>query len=77
MNESDDWTEEELGQNISCVFCAVVPILMFVSLYLIVFFHLSWYEGVILFLSPLLFGLLVLYFYNRKAFWSVLDSVTR
>ena len=74
MANGDDWREDEQSQNISCLFCAIVPILMIVTLFLVPALHLTWYIGVLVFLSPLLLGLLILFFYDRKAFWGVLDS---
>lgn len=74
MNTNGDIGSEERSENISCLFCAIVPILMFVVLFLLPVLHLTWYEGVIFFLSPLLLGLLLLYIYERKAFWNVMES---
>ncbi|MFW9965496.1 MAG: hypothetical protein ACFFCX_18135 [Candidatus Sifarchaeia archaeon] len=76
MSNSEDWREDEQSQNISCLFCTVVPILMFAALFLGLTLNLIWYLTVFLFFSPLLFGFPLLFYYNRKAFWKVFDSVT-
>lgn len=76
MSNGDDWQEEEMSQNISCLFCAIVPILMFVALFLVFHYHLTWYFGLLVFFSPLVVGLLILFFYNRKAFWGVIDAAS-